>query len=309
MNEAAAYGGIMTGGAIQNNTGHRGAAVNIYSDDRDKRAIFTLEDDGLITRNTGISANGNEAGGAVFVEDNAEFHMTGGTVSANKASKGGGICIVDSALQRGTAEYGTEFLMDGGVISGSRAYSGGGLYSEGKSNDGYSTAHLYNAVVTENTAEQGGGLWFCATGMAELYIKDGIGIFDNKAVNADGKAAGDDLVFSIYGEHSAYTATLAERMLGGGAVKWYRDGTVYNPTPTGYTQIGPGSQRYEEGSGAVPLSSDEEAGSADIEERKDEEMAIQTLPKTGRSKDYTMFAWLFSGLILLAMVILKRKVK
>ena len=132
--------------------------------------------------------------------------------------------------------------------------------------------------------------------MAELYIKDGIGIFDNKAVNADGKAAGDDLVFSIYGEHSAYTATLAERMLGGGAVKWYRDGTVYNPTPTGYTQIGPGSQRYEEGSGAVPLSSDEE-------------MAIQTLPKTGRSKDYTMFAWLFSGLILLAMVILKRKVK
>ena len=47
----------------------------------------------------------------------------------------------------------------------------------------------------------------------------------------------------------------------------------------------------------------------DIEERKDEEMAIQTLPKTGRSKDYTMFAWLFSGLILLAMVILKRKVK
>ena len=145
--------------------------------------------------------------------------------------------------------------------------------------------------------------------MAELYIKDGIGIFDNKAVNADGKAAGDDLVFSIYGEHSAYTATLAERMLGGGAVKWYRDGTVYNPPPTGYTQIGPGSQRYEEGSGAVPLSSDEEAGSADIEERKDEEMAIQTLPKTGRSKDYTMFAWLFSGLILLAMVILKRIVK
>ena len=278
--------GIMTGGAIQNNTGHRGAAVNIYSDDRDKRAIFTLEDDGLITRNTGISANGNEAGGAVFVEDNAAFHMIGGTVSANKASKGGGICIVDSALQRGTAEYGTEFLMDGGVISGNRAgtgggiysfsngsflrsgkiinntatYSGGGLYSEGKSIDGYSTAHLYNTVVTENTAEQGGGLWFCATGMAELYIKDGIGIFDNKAVNADGKAAGDDLVFSIYGEHSAYTATLAERMLGGGAVKWYRDGTVYNPTPTGYTQIGPGSQRYEEGSGAVPLSSDELTG-------------------------------------------------
>ena len=58
--------------------------------------------------------------------------------------------------------------------------------------------------------------------MAELYIKDGIGIFDNKAVNADGKAAGDDLVFSIYGEHSAYTATLAERMLLAGLWKWYR---------------------------------------------------------------------------------------
>ena len=33
--------------------------------------------------------------------------------------------------------------------------------------------------------------------MAELYIKDGIGIFDNKAVNADGKAAGDDLVLAF----------------------------------------------------------------------------------------------------------------
>lgn len=150
MNEAAAYGGIMTGGAIQNNTGHRGAAVNIYSDDRDKRAIFTLEDDGLITRNTGISANGNEAGGAVFVEDNAAFHMIGGTVSANKASKGGGICIVDSALQRGTAEYGTEFLMDGGVISGNRAGTGGGIYSF--SNGSF----LRSGKIINNTATYSG---------------------------------------------------------------------------------------------------------------------------------------------------------
>ena len=146
--------GIMTGGAIQNNTGHRGAAVNIYSDDRDKRAIFTLEDDGLITRNTGISANGNEAGGAVFVEDNAAFHMIGGTVSANKASKGGGICIVDSALQRGTAEYGTEFLMDGGVISGNRAGTGGGIYSF--SNGSF----LRSGKIINNTATySGGGLY------------------------------------------------------------------------------------------------------------------------------------------------------
>lgn len=103
---------------------------------------------------TGISANGNEAGGAVFVEDNAAFHMIGGTVSANKASKGGGICIVDSALQRGTAEYGTEFLMDGGVISGNRAGTGGGIYSF--SNGSF----LRSGKIINNTATySGGGLY------------------------------------------------------------------------------------------------------------------------------------------------------
>ena len=62
--------------------------------------------------------------------------------------------IVDSALQRGTAEYGTEFLMDGGVISGNRAGTGGGIYSF--SNGSF----LRSGKIINNTATySGGGLY------------------------------------------------------------------------------------------------------------------------------------------------------
>ena len=81
--------------------------------------------------------------------------------------------------------------------------------------------HIYNALVTNNTANQGGGLWYCVTGSTTVYVHEGCAVYENTA-----KEAGDDFV--IGGESSGkYTATLANRMLGGGAVKWYRDGGVY----------------------------------------------------------------------------------
>lgn len=98
--------------------------------------------------------------------------------------------------------------------------------------------HLYNAIVTNNTAQQGGGLWFCATGTTTLNIKDGIGIFENKAVESDDKAAGDDLVFSVFGNGDPdYTATLSSRMLGGGAIQWYPDGKIYNGVTSSYPSV------------------------------------------------------------------------
>lgn len=267
--------GLMTGGTIQKNTGHRGTAVAIYSDTFDQKASFVLSGDALLTHNNGISQDDTAyaAGGTVLVENNASFHMTGGKITDNKSRKGGGVCVIDDGVQNGTTEYGTKFLMDDGTISKNRAsngagiysfsngtvlrggkitdnkagVSGGGIYSEGRLNNGYSSTHLYNAVVTNNTAQQGGGLWFCVTGTATLNIKDGIGIFENKADASIEKAAGDDLVFCVFGESDDnYTATLSSRMLGGGAVDWYQDGGIFNAVNASWPIVTEHDKRYDE---------------------------------------------------------------
>ena len=101
------------------------------------------------------------------------------------------------------------------------------VYSEGNY-DYYSTLHLTNVLITGNTARQGGGMWFCATGKTNVYATGGAAIFDNIAQDSDGqKGAGDDLVFAARSADN-YPATLANRMLGGGAVQWYKDGSVYH---------------------------------------------------------------------------------
>ncbi|MFR2317966.1 MAG: leucine-rich repeat protein [Enterocloster sp.] len=258
--------GEMSGGRIQRNIGHRGSVV-VLSNGRgaDQQAAFTLSGDGLITENSGTSGNNVDAGGAVFIENNAVFEMTGGKITNNHFIQGGGVCVVDDGVQDSTIEeYGTAFVMNGGTISGNHAshgggiysfsngtvlnsgkivnntagVSGGGIYSEGRRNNVYSSMHLYNAIVTNNTAQQGGGLWFCATGTTTLNIKDGIGIFENKAVESDDKAAGDDLVFSVFGNGDPdYTATLSSRMLGGGAIQWYPDGKIYNGVTSSYPSV------------------------------------------------------------------------
>ncbi len=241
--------GTISGGYINNNTGCRGTGVLLYGYD-DVRTSFTTTG-GYIQNNTGESTyDSNDvvnASGAVYVVNNAEFNMSGGTISGNTGYSGGGVTVVDGKVQNGSGSWeDTEFNMTAGAITGNRAngsgggvysYSDGvtlsggsitgnsagnhgGVYSEGNF-DNYSTMHIYNALVTNNTANQGGGLWYCVTGSTTVYVHEGCTVYENTA-----KEAGDDFV--IGGESSGkYTATLANRMLGGGAVKWYRDGGVY----------------------------------------------------------------------------------
>ena len=242
--------GTISDGYISNNTGCRGTGVLLYGYD-DVRTSFTMTG-GYIQNNTGESTyDSNDvvnASGAVYVVNNAEFNMSGGTISGNTGYSGGGVTVVDGKVQNGSGSWeDTEFNMTAGAISGNRAngsgggvysYSdgvtlsggsitgnsagnhGGGVYSEGNF-DNYSTMHVYIALVTNNTANQGGGLWYCVTGSTTVYVHEGCAVYENSANDA-----GDDFV--IGGESSGkYTATLANRMLGGGAVKWYRDGGVY----------------------------------------------------------------------------------
>ncbi|HIT29337.1 MAG TPA: leucine-rich repeat protein, partial [Candidatus Scatomorpha stercoravium] len=256
--------GTMSGGYISNNRGCRGTGILLYGYDSDVRTSFTMTG-GYITGNTGVNSGNVTASGAVHVENNAEFNMSGGEISGNTGYSGGGVTVVDGKVQNGSGSWeDTEFNMTAGAISGNRAngsgggvysYSdgvtlsggsitgnsagnhGGGVYSEGNF-DNYSTMHIYNALVTNNTANQGGGLWYCVTGSTTVYVHEGCAVYENTA-----KEAGDDFV--IGGESSGkYTATLANRMLGGGAVKWYRDGGVYRAGSTLIPSVDRSAPRY-----------------------------------------------------------------
>ena len=248
----------MSGGSIEGNSGYRGSAVLAYSEGEgdSQRAKFTMTG-GQISgnRSSKLEAGSLDPSGAVHIEGNAEFTMTGGEIKNNVVTgngKGGGVCVVDPGCQ-GRENGNTAFTMQGGSVSGNSAsagggvysYSdrvtlsageikdntawsmGGGVYSEGNEYLGYSTLHIENALVVDNHADkQGGGMWFCPTGDAKVYVRDGGLIAKNTA-----DEAGDDFVFTG-AKDAKYKLTLANRAPGGGKVSWYRDGGLFNPEGT-----------------------------------------------------------------------------
>lgn len=248
----------MSGGSIEGNSGYRGSAVLAYSEGEgdSQRAKFTMTG-GQISgnRSSKLEAGPLDPSGAVHIEGNAEFTMKGGEIENNVASgngKGGGVCVVDPGCQ-GSETGNTAFTMQGGSISGNSAsagggvyaYSngvtlsagkiegntarsmGGGVYSEGNEAHGYSTLRIENALVVDNHADkQGGGMWFCPTGDAKVYVQDGGLIAKNTA-----DEAGDDFVFTG-AKDAKYKLTLANRAPGGGKVSWYRDGGLFKPYGT-----------------------------------------------------------------------------
>ena len=244
----------MSGGRIEGNTGYQGSAVVMYSEDNNQRASFKMTG-GKIADNKSAKLGNRTPSGAVHVEGNAEFAMEDGEIAGNAAAsdgKGGGVCVVDRGLQNGGKDH-TAFTMKGGSISGNSASAGGGIYtysddvtlsageingntawnmgggvySEGNEYLVYSTLHIENALVVGNHAsKQGGGMWFCPTGDAKVYVQDGGLIARNTA-----DEAGDDVVFTG-SDGAKYKLTLADRAPGGGKVLWYRDGGLFNPDGT-----------------------------------------------------------------------------
>ncbi|MGI6070138.1 MAG: DUF7601 domain-containing protein [Blautia sp.] len=280
----------MSGGEISGNKGLRGSAVLLYSDNTDpaKQAVFTLKE-GRIHANQSNRLNSTfKPSGAVHVEGNAIFTMEGGEISDNIVpdGNGGGVCVVDPGLQRGHEEQHTSFQMNGGSIAGNIASTGGGIYSYAngvlltggsitdnqayklgggiysEGNDQYySTLHLKDAMITDNRAyNQGGGMWYCPTGSGTVYVSDGAAIYGNtaQASTADGRAAGDDFLsagITSGNTEFPHTATLADRMLGGGTVAWYTDGATYTASPIGvWPSVNPDVPRYRPEEPGSPVS-------------------------------------------------------
>ena len=266
----------MSNGSIEDNAGYQGGAVVMYSEARNQRASFEMTG-GQLVRNRGYKLGNRTPSGAVHVEGNAEFTLKGGKIEDNIAysdGKGGGVCVVDRGLQQGGRDH-TAFTMKGGSVSGNSASAGGGIYtysddvklsageikdntarnmgggvySEGNEYLVYSTLHIENALVVDNHAKkQGGGMWFCPTGDAKVYVQNGGLIARNSA-----DEAGDDLVFTGF-KDAKYKLTLANRAPGGGKVSWYRDGGLFNPEGT-YAETNTEIPRFSpDGGNGEPLS-------------------------------------------------------
>lgn len=218
----------MNGGSICNNSGQCGTAVYLTASSNAAKARFTMNSGTLSNNESRSYTPKSTPTGAVFVKYSAEFVLNNGTITGNCAygGAGGGVAVMDELP---TEEHGTAFTMNGGTISNNTASgyrcSGGGVYSEGNT-EIYTTLHIENALITGNTADQGGGLWFCPTGDAKLYMQDGAVIYGNTAPSAGDDFASPEVATGAGGNGGV---TLPDYFPNGKVIQWFSDGFLYAP--------------------------------------------------------------------------------
>lgn len=243
----------MNGGSICNNSGQCGTSVYLTASNNAAKARFTMNGGTLSNNESRSYTPYSTPTGAVFVKYSAEFVLNNGTITGNCAhgGAGGGVAVMDELPRE---EHGTAFTMNGGTISNNTAsgyrcsgggiyscsnhvsllggriennsaYDGGGVYSEGNT-DIYTTLHIENALITGNTADQGGGLWFCPTGDAKLYMQDGAVIYGNTAASAGDDFASPEVATGAGGNGGV---TLPDYFPNGKVIQWFSDGFLYAP--------------------------------------------------------------------------------
>lgn len=243
----------MNGGSICNNSGQCGTAVYLTASSNAAKARFTMNSGTLSNNESRSYTPKSTPTGAVFVKYSAEFVLNNGTITGNCAygGAGGGVAVMDELP---TEEHGTAFTMNGGTISNNTAsgyrcsgggiyscsnyvsllggriennsaYDGGGVYSEGNT-EIYTTLHIENALITGNTADQGGGLWFCPTGDAKLYMQDGAVIYGNTAASTGDDFASPEVATGAGGNGGV---TLPDYFPNGKVIQWFSDGFLYAP--------------------------------------------------------------------------------
>ena len=241
----------MNGGSICNNSGQCGTAVYLTASSNAAKARFTMNGGTLSNNESHLYTPYSTPTGAVFVKYSAEFVLNDGTITGNCAhdGAGGGVAVMDELP---TEEHGTAFTMNGGTISNNKAsgyrcdgggiyscsnhvsllggriennsaYDGGGIYSEGNT-EIYTTLHIQNALITGNTADQGGGLWFCPTGDAKLYMQNGAVIYGNTAASAGDDFASPEVATGAGGNGGV---TLPDYFPNGKVIQWFSDGFLY----------------------------------------------------------------------------------
>lgn len=224
----------INGGLFENNSSVHGGAVVI--NDRWRSGT----DDGgsevyLVARNSGYSSYQNQW------KWRAKATIKGGEFVNNKASLTGGAIYINS----------DNVILEAGQFKNNQATRfGGAVYV---SSVPYKL-HLRNAYFEDNKAQNidvenlaydhdgqqvnlyngaGGALWYCPTGDSEFYVSNSAGFSNNSAIRA-----GDEIVSAtkLANANTAnsgdpdiknkdFKVTIDNRMLGGGKVDWYSDGS------------------------------------------------------------------------------------
>ena len=256
----------MAGGTISKNSAKRGGGVLVRENGKFEMTGGTISGNTARVEASSIDEP-NAGGGGVFVEHNASFEMKNGTITGNTTNgMGGGVAT--AVLNEADKTGGGQFHMTGGTISDNKASCGGGVYSWSETDrvvlEGgnivdntasiqgggvYVSTSPYgltikNALITDNTATiMGGGVWACPTGTVTLGTDSAV--FDNTA-----EKAGDDI--ALLNKNEGYYSTFSNKQLGGGLVTWYEDNFV-----TGnYGQWGShGNYRYDANDPGNPVIS------------------------------------------------------
>jgi len=133
--------------------------------------VVVIESGGTFRMEDGASVTGNinryNYGGGVCVNNGGTFIMSGGTISGNTASYGGGVYV-----------NGGIFNMNGGVISGNTVNYGGGVCVNNKG-----TFTIQSGTISGNTASYGGGVYILNSG---IFTMQGGTISDNVANKSNG---------------------------------------------------------------------------------------------------------------------------
>ena len=162
---------------------------------------------------SGSISNNRASSGAVLLQGNAEFNMSGGEITGNSGNYAGGLYV----------SVGATFNMTGGKITKNTAKSaGGGIYVQ------EATVNLVSGTISGNTSEGHGGAIYAARGT--LNLKGG-SITSNVAKSSGGGIFASGATVNLSG--SSITYNKADKGSGGGGIctgARSGNGITYNAT-------------------------------------------------------------------------------
>lgn len=252
-NQATRGGGIylggstlnFTGGVIQNNESKRvfdkpynqyySAGAGVIAT---KGSTINMSDDAKILNNkAGENGGGISVGSRIVESGNNTLNMTGGVIDGNLAGTSGGGIFVQAKYFSGG--LGRAYISGGSITNNTMdnsgatesLFGGGGIYVNGATEEYGKNGELYltNALIYNNESQfQGAGYAACPISITNIYVTNGVAIYDNKASQGN-----EIFVYSSMklGPHSGHPEfEISERMLGGVPYNWQKeDGSFLKP--------------------------------------------------------------------------------
>lgn len=265
---------------------HGGGGIAALSSEKGRKNGSLAINGGYITGNYSAEAGGGIYAGA-WKQALSTFTFSGGTIASNvaKNSEGGGIRIAAPTVGVFEVANGSHAYITNNTTNTTNDWGGGGVFVQGGNSDenvNSATLKIYNALITNNSAEgYGGGFAACPTGKTAITDTNGIAIFGNRDENGAHLSGGTngknedqpttvkggeitdtfkqnghkDLFLIRKSDNSDYIAAVTGQMLGGGAANWR--GTIDGQPPTTIGKYEGAQAKYMIGLDADPSDGDQ----------------------------------------------------